>query len=92
MAIWFKYYIGDTGPQLYRSKRGELPFRVQRVVNPRGLGYRDPDNSIDVALNLPSSIVGEGGSGNVSGTISAAGYAAFRAAHFNAFNIGGDLL
>lgn len=91
MAVWFKYFIGNIGPQLFKSENGELPFRVQRVQAPRDAGFREEGIPTNIALDLNSGIAGLVG-GNIAPTISAADYAAFRAAHFNSFNIGGDSL
>ena len=87
MSQVYKYYVGRTGPQFYRSKDGELPFRVERVEY-RGSTAEGPVR--DVALNFASGVAGSGG--NIEGTITAGDYATHRAVHFNAFNIGGDLI
>ncbi len=91
MSTWYKYFIGDQGPQLYESKTGELPFRVERTVEPREAGYREEGQQIDVALSFGSAVSGRVGE-NIQGTISSGDYALFRSVHFNAFNIAGDLL
>ena len=88
MATVFKYYVGNTGPQTYKSKAGELPFRVQAIEY---VGDNSENTIIrDVALNYQSGIAGSGG--NIEGTITAGAYSTFRAVHFNAYNIAGDLL
>lgn len=84
MALFYKYYIGSRGPQLYRSKNGELPFRVELA------GHAEQGAVRDVALNFGSGVVGSGP--NIEGTITGTDYSVFRAIHFNAFNIAGDLL
>ena len=81
MTQFFKYWLGSKGPFIYRSEFGEMPLRVQLI---------EGGEEKSVALNFPSGIAGSGG--NIAGTISAADYSAHRAAHFNAFNIAGDLL
>ena len=79
--LQFRYWLGSIGPLIYRSKNGELPLRIQLI---------EGGEETSVALNLPSGIAGSGG--NIGGTISAADYSSYRATHFNAFNIAGDLL
>ena len=88
MPRYFKYHIGRDGPQIFISENGELPFRVEEV------SMYDPSLEgviRDVALDFGSGISGTG-SNNIAGTINAADYSVFRAVHFNAFNIAGDLL
>jgi len=87
MSQLYRYYVGKDGPQLFRSKDGELPFRVERLPND---SYNSTGTIKDVALNFRSGVAGSGG--NIEGTITAGDYATYRAVHFNSFNIGGDLI
>lgn len=87
MGIIYRYYVGNAGPQLFESKDGELPFRVEIATEERQFEGQIQN----VALFVQSGVAGSAGN-SIAGSISAADYSAFRAAHFNAFNIAGDLL
>ena len=81
----YRYYIGSSGPQVYRSKNGELPFRVEAVSD--GL---EGGNIQDVSLAVTS--VGGSVAGGLTLGVTISDFSIFRSAHFNSFNIAGDLL
>jgi hypothetical protein len=85
MAQLYRYYVGNSGPQTFRAEGDELPFRIELIDH-----LLDQGNIRNVAMNV-TSIVGADAELN-RGDVTTADFSVFRAAHFNAFNIAGDLL